>query len=977
MMDDEEALKESVSNLKSAILLGRTDIIRSILSTAANFREEDGLFGDDDEDEEAELGVPKQFYYDEYDDPYDILKVMMNYVDNDAGTCLHLATKLGYADAVRALLAAGSDPTIANKEGATPFDYCSDKTILGVYNEELLQASAKSNTPRVRKLLKAGVSVNASDGATSDNKALHWAASYGNADIVKLLCEHQANVNVVNKAGVTPLHDAVTRGDLDVARILLENGAATDIKAKEGPYKDQSVLDIATSEEMRELLTSPVKQSESATNGNLKQLDSESLSSEASVVSSSLPSASSAAAMVSTPSSSKLLSGLVAPANSESLDPSFLHLWPHPQQITQYKGTRLFPSSSLSVMLFRQPQTTDCFNEMCEIWNTLEESFQQVGYSLELKPVWEASEQIVISTGTIKCQICPNSFQKSESYRINISSVKIVLTASDPAGLWYAVNTFIQILRLFHGTGIPQVQINDWPDLKFRGVLWDVSTGRIPTLETVFSYVDILSAMKVNQLQLYMQDTFAYVGHETVWRNTTPYSFCDIMKIDRYCKKRYIELVPHIESLSGFSQWLKFKSYKHLAEEEVEFDPQQEKQPSCLCPTDDESIKLVEDLHSQALPCFSSSRFVHVGLDMAPEFGKGKSKSSVEEKGSDEVFMSYLKSICQSCVRHGRTLQFWANSLHGHPEQLWNLPPGVIAMEYGNTTDHDFPRFCKLLVDAGVSFFVCAGTGSWNSACGNSEESISVMNNAVQAAVACNALGILVCDWSLPGQVNPATVSIPALLAGAGLAWKAETDLMTLRSSLPDVLSQHVFMDTSGTFGRALMDLGRTHSTILKDETDESCDVIANNRVQPVARGPGGTLLWQILALKGSSGVAALSSESLQKVLRQIRQCHKVFITAQLNCKQSAHILKELALLMEILLFATRICRLFLLNRKENSKPSLEDLPAINKTDLANKLLALVSVHQKVYVLRNKQGGLFNATQLLQNFLQHLLPENE
>ena len=53
------------------------------------------------------------------------------------------------------------------------------------------------------------------------------------------------------------------------------------------------------------------------------------------------------------------------------------------------------------------------------------------------------------------------------------------------------------------------------------------------------------------------------------------------------------------------------------------------------------------------------------------------------------------------------------------------------------------------------------------------------MNNAVQAAVACNALGILVCDWSLPGQVNPTTVSIPALLAGAGLAWKAETDLVS------------------------------------------------------------------------------------------------------------------------------------------------------------------------------------------------------
>lgn len=53
------------------------------------------------------------------------------------------------------------------------------------------------------------------------------------------------------------------------------------------------------------------------------------------------------------------------------------------------------------------------------------------------------------------------------------------------------------------------------------------------------------------------------------------------------------------------------------------------------------------------------------------------------------------------------------------------------------------------------------------------------MNNAVQAAVMCNALGVLICDWSLPGHVNPLTVSIPALLAGAGLAWKASADVVS------------------------------------------------------------------------------------------------------------------------------------------------------------------------------------------------------
>lgn len=70
------------------------------------------------------------------------------------------------------------------------------------------------------------------------------------------------------------------------------------------------------------------------------------------------------------------------------------------------------------------------------------------------------------------------------------------------------------------------------------------------------------------------------------------------------------------------------------------------------------------------------------------------------------------------------------------------------------------------------------------SACGNSEDSITVMSNAVQTAVTCSALGVLICDWSLPGHVNPLSVSIPALLAGAGLAWKADVELVSCVISL-------------------------------------------------------------------------------------------------------------------------------------------------------------------------------------------------
>ena len=80
----------------------------------------------------------------------------------------------------------------------------------------------------------------------------------------------------------------------------------------------------------------------------------------------------------------------------------------------------------------------------------------------------------------------------------------------------------------------------------------------------------------------------------------------------------------------------------------------------------------------------------------------------------------------------------------------------------------------NLVSSCGVKFWVFV-----YSVCGNAEESISVMNNAVQTAVMCNALGVLICDWSVPGHVNPLTVSIPALLAGAGFAWKASVDVVS------------------------------------------------------------------------------------------------------------------------------------------------------------------------------------------------------
>ena len=58
-------------------------------------RFENGFFDDDEDETDGEDFRIRKWDEDYDDNPYDILRVMLNYVDNDAGTALHLATKVG------------------------------------------------------------------------------------------------------------------------------------------------------------------------------------------------------------------------------------------------------------------------------------------------------------------------------------------------------------------------------------------------------------------------------------------------------------------------------------------------------------------------------------------------------------------------------------------------------------------------------------------------------------------------------------------------------------------------------------------------------------------------------------------------------------------------------------------------------------------------------------------------------------------
>ncbi len=120
-------------------------------------------------------------------------------------TPLHVAAVRDQAKAVAALLAAGANPDLAPRGGHPP----------------LWTAASAGRREAVEALLEAGVNPN----RLYRWSPLHWAASNGHGDVVRVLLAHGADPAIEDHRGRTPLDQA--KGS-EVVAALLEAGVDPD-----------------------------------------------------------------------------------------------------------------------------------------------------------------------------------------------------------------------------------------------------------------------------------------------------------------------------------------------------------------------------------------------------------------------------------------------------------------------------------------------------------------------------------------------------------------------------------------------------------------------------------------------------------------------------------------------------------------------------------------------------------------------------
>ena len=321
-----------------------------------------------------------------------------------------------------------------------------------------------------------------------------------------------------------------------------------------------------------------------------------------------------------------------------------------------------------------------------------------------------------------------------------------------------------------------------------------------------------------------------------MWEHASPLTPSEIRALDAYCAMNGIELVANQNSFGHLERWLTKPEYNHLAELPQGGAPLPwggfKKDPTTLCPTDPKSLEFLDGLYDELLPNFESKLF-NIGCDETFDLlGEGRSAAQVKEKGEGRVYLEFLKQVADLARKHGKRPMFWGDVILKHPELVPELPKDLIALDWGYEGNHPFMEQAEKFKAAGLDFYVCPGTSSWNSLAGRVENMRENMIAAEQAGRIHGAKGFMVTDWGDGGHWQPLAASLPGLVFGGLLATEgAHAAKMDIESALNGIMGVPL--------GGTLLRLGTLYlrGGALRGNASELFRILANDR--GYSRHPG------------------------------------------------------------------------------------------------------------------------------------------
>ncbi|MDU4134126.1 MAG: beta-N-acetylhexosaminidase, partial [Clostridium perfringens] len=280
-----------------------------------------------------------------------------------------------------------------------------------------------------------------------------------------------------------------------------------------------------------------------------------------------------------------------------------------------------------------------------------------------------------------------------------------------------------------------------------------------------------------NQLQLYIEHTFAFKGMSEVWMDKDPLTAEEILILDKYCKERHVELVPSLSTFGHLYEALRSKSFRELCELEIgdeEYSFVDRMAHHTLDVTNPKSLDFVESMLLEFIPLFSSDKF-NICCDETFDLGKGKSREKAEKLGVGKIYTEFLNKVYNIVKSFNKNVMFWGDIIVGYPELLSDIPEDLTCLTW-NYHPQANDVATKIIAEHNKVQYVCPGVGGWNMMMNLIEGSFSNISRMVNHGMKYGAIGVLNTNWGDYGNINLLANSMPSMIYGAGISWNPKEE---------------------------------------------------------------------------------------------------------------------------------------------------------------------------------------------------------
>lgn len=297
-----------------------------------------------------------------------------------------------------------------------------------------------------------------------------------------------------------------------------------------------------------------------------------------------------------------------------------------------------------------------------------------------------------------------DTISKVGSYKLQIQCSNVKIEANTSVGLFYGLQTLLQLVNQYGKDKLPLMTIEDEPRFQYRGVLLDVSRHFFDK-EFIKKQIDMMAYYKFNYLHWHLVDgpgwrveikQYPQLTEQVAWR---PYEDCtewgekgrkyctsaipnayggyytqeDIREVVAYAQKRFITIIPEIEMPGHCEEVLSaFPQYACLTDRKLHQD---------VCIGNFDVFTFFENVLLEIMELFPS-QYIHIGGDEADKSDWkecNRCQHLMKKNGFNRVeqLQGYMvRYFDDFLAKHGRKLIGWDEILDG------DVSPQAIVMSW-------------------------------------------------------------------------------------------------------------------------------------------------------------------------------------------------------------------------------------------------------------------------------------------------------